>query len=83
MFNCHLSDIQATPVQYPGLERDLPDEYAKRMFRMSSRMPAAARNQAADLGIPVTEGSRCYVYNADMVSLVQFLDIGTRGPSLH
>ena len=83
MFNCHLSDIQATPVQYPGLERDLPDEYAKRMFRMSSRMPAAARNQAADLGIPVTEGSRCYVYNADLVSLVQFLDIGTRGPSLH
>ena len=83
MFNCHLSDIPATPVQYPDHERDLPDEYAKRMFRMSSRMPATARNQAATLGIPVTEESRCYVYNADMVSLVQFLDIGTRGPSLH
>jgi hypothetical protein len=83
MFNCHLSDIPAIPVQYPDHERDLPDEYAKRMFRMSSRMPATARNQAATLGITVTEESRCYVYNADLVSLVQFLDIGTRGPSLH
>ena len=30
------------------------------------------------MGLPVTEGSRGYVYNADLVALVQFLDIGTR-----
>jgi len=29
----------------------------------------------------MNENSRGFVFNADMTSLVQFLDIGTRGPS--
>ena len=33
------------------------------------------------MGLPVKDGSRGYVYNADMVALVQFLDIGTRAAS--
>ncbi len=82
VYNAHLSEISAVPVQYPADEDDLPpDEYAVRMFRMSSEFPEPVRALAAELGLPVTEGSRGYVFNADMVALVQFLDIGTRAAS--
>ena len=80
LFNCHLSQNSASPIQYPDSEVTLSGEYARQMFRMSSVMPPGARAQAAQLGIPVSEVSRCCVFNADLVSLVQFLDIGTRGP---
>ena len=79
MFNCHLSEASATPIQYPDSESSLPDSYARQMFRMSSVLPPGSRDHAARLGIPVGAESRCCVFNADMVSLVQFLDIGTRG----
>ncbi len=82
VYNAHLSEMSAVPVQYPADEDDLPpDEYAVRMFRMSSEFPEPVRALAAELGLPVTEGSRGYVFNADMVALVQFLDIGTRAAS--
>ncbi len=84
LYNCHLSESAATPVQYPDSESRLGDGYARQMFRMSSVMPPAGREHAKLLGIPVSEMSRCCVFNADLVSLVQFLDIGTRGSaSLH
>ena len=45
---------------------------------MSSEFPGTVVDTAPGLGLPVTQGSHGYVYNADMVALVQFLDIGTR-----
>ena len=82
LYNAHLSEMSAMPVQYLAEESDLPpDEYAARMFRMSSVFPDPVRDLAASMGLPVTQGSRGYVFNADMVALVQFLDIGTRAAS--
>ena len=79
LYNAHLSEMNAMPVQYPADESGLPpDEYAARMFRMSSVFPDPVLGIAGSMGLPVTEGSRGYVYNADLVALVQFLDIGTR-----
>ena len=78
-YNAHLSQMSAMPVQYPAEENSLPpDEYALQMFRMSSVFPDPVLEMAGSMGLPVAEGSRGYVYNADMVALVQFLDIGTR-----
>ena len=79
IYNAHLSEMNALPVQYPSDESETPpDEYAVQMFRMSSEFPEQVVELAAGMGLPVVEGSRGYVYNADMVALVQFLDIGTR-----
>ena len=79
IYNAHLSSMSALPVQYPTDESEVPDDsYAVRMFRMSSEFPDSVLQQAASMDLPVREGSRGYVYNADMVALVQFLDIGTR-----
>ena len=82
IYNAHLSEMSAVPVQYPSDESETPpDEYAAQMFRMSSVFPDPVVELAAGMGLPVTQGSRGYVYNADMVALVQFLDIGTRAAS--
>ncbi len=79
MFNAHLSELATMPVQFPGAETVLPDEYARQLFRMSSTLPESNRSLAATLDIPVTADSRGFVFNANLESLVHFLDIGTRG----
>ena len=82
IYNAHLSEMSAVPVQYPSEEDEVPpDEYAAQMFRMSSVFPDPVVDLAVGMGLSVTQGSRGYVYNADMVALVQFLDIGTRAAS--
>ena len=81
VFNCHLSERTAAPIQYPERENGLPDDFARQMFQMSSVLPPTFLQHVSSLGIPAGALSRCFVFNADMVSLVQFLDIGTRGPS--
>ena len=81
LFNIHLSEVAAMPVQYPDRVDGLPDELARRLFDMSSVLPAPSLDLAASLDLPVTEASRGFVFNSDMTALVQFLDIGTRGPS--
>lgn len=49
---------------------------------MSSPLPPHMRAYAGQEGLPVEETSRGFVYNADMVTVVQFLDIGTRATDL-
>ena len=82
LFNVHLSEVSANPIQYPDGEERLPqDDYALAMFRMSSALPDSSRSQAASLDLAVNENSRGYVFNANMEALVQFMDIGTRAAS--
>ena len=81
VFNVHLSEVAAMPVQYPDRDDGLPDDLAKRLFRMSSVLPEPSRALATTLDLAVSEDSRGFVFNSDMAALVQFLDIGTRGPS--
>ena len=82
IYNIHLSEMSTMPAQYPDQESDVPpDEYAKQMFHMSSVFPDPVVKLADDMGLPVTTGSRGYVYNANFEALVQFLDIGTRAAS--
>jgi hypothetical protein len=81
LFNIHLSEVDAMPVQYPDRETSLPNAEAKLLFRMSSVLPEPSRNLAATMGLAVSENSRGFVFNSNVEALVQFLDIGTRGPS--
>ena len=81
LFNIHLSGKKARPVQFPDREAGLPSKEAELLFRISSVLPAPSLALAATMGLPVTGLSRGFVFNSDMTALVQFLDIGTRGPS--
>jgi hypothetical protein len=84
LFNAHLSSRTERPVEFPDLEADLPDEFARLLFRLSSPLPPPLRDTARREGFRVSEGTRGFVFNADLVSVIRFLDIGTRigGPNL-
>ncbi len=82
LFNVHLSSQRAEPVQFPASDGALPDKYARLLFNLSSPLPEFMRSLAQQEGFPVDEGSRGFVFNADPVSVIQFLDIGTRPSNL-
>jgi len=52
------------------------------LFQMSSRLPFSMRSAAEQEGYSVTLDTRGFVFNADPVSLVTFLEIGTRPSNL-
>jgi hypothetical protein len=78
LFNVHLSSIRSKPIEFPDGESELPDDYAKMLFRMSSALPARMSEVASKEGLKITANSRGFVFNADLVSVIRFLDIGTR-----
>jgi hypothetical protein len=82
LFNLHLSSQRKSPVEFPSSNSELPDQYAKLLFQISSPltpfMIAAARQE----GYGATEGARGFAFNADLVAAIKFLDIGTRPSNL-
>jgi hypothetical protein len=82
VFNLHVSDASTTPIIFPNSDFPLPNDYARALFNLSSVLPAGMQSYAQQQGLPVAEGSRGFVFNADMSAVVQFLDIGTRASDL-
>ncbi|NEA64643.1 VWA domain-containing protein [Streptomyces sp. SID12488] len=82
LFNLHVSGSGGAPITFPDAEEALPDAYAKLLFQMSSVLPSHMRSYAASQGHRVSGTTRGFVYNADIVSIVEFLDIGTRATEL-
>jgi hypothetical protein len=78
LFNAHLSSRTDPPFIFPEDEKILPDTYARILFRMSSELPDRLREAAEADGFPVGERSRGFVFNADLVAVIRFLDLGTR-----
>lgn len=76
--NAHLSSQQLRPVEYPDREEGLPDNFARLLFRMSSVLPPKMLTAAKNEGFIVTPASRGFVFNADLVAIIRFLDIGTQ-----
>jgi hypothetical protein len=77
-FNAHLSSIAALPIEFPARENDLPDPLARDLFRLSSVLPDKFQTSARNEGFRIEPTSRGFVFNADLVSVLRFLDIGTR-----
>ena len=78
LFNAHLSASPARPVEFPSRESELTDPQARVLFRMSSVLPPKLRDAAKNEGFRVDDQPRGFVFNADLVSVLRFLDIGTR-----
>lgn len=81
-FNIHISGSVKRPIEFPDAQTGLPDEFAQQLFEMSSVLPPRLVEEARREGYPVTEKSRGFAFNADLRSLIQFLDIGTRTAEL-
>lgn len=82
LFNVHLSSENASPIQFPDSEVGLPNQYAQMLFRISSTLPNYMRSFAQQEGFSVSDGTRGFVFNAEIVALIKFLDIGTRPSNL-
>lgn len=78
ILNAHLSSKQARPIEFPSQESELPDPEALILFKMSSILPPKLREAAKSEGFRVNDATRGFVFNADLVSVIRFLDIGTR-----
>lgn len=83
LFNIHLSaNPNATPISFPDSADDLPDDYSKMLFETASPLSPTMRALAKEHGFSPSESARAFVLNADMVLLVQAIDIGTRPANL-
>ena len=78
MFNCHLSMTAADPFMFPATDVGLPDELARALFHMSSVLPEPFYRHAVMEGFPLQANARGMAFNADMVCLIQFLNMGTQ-----
>ena len=78
LFNLHLSSDMSEPVVFPSDAARLPDEYARLLFEMSSVLPDDMREAAHRHDLSLDAGARGFVFNADISSIVQFLDVGTQ-----
>ncbi|MCX5690326.1 MAG: VWA domain-containing protein [Planctomycetota bacterium] len=77
LFNLHITSAQHPSVMFPDSDAVLGDQYAKLLFGMSSRVPSPLHAAVGERGYAIGTESRFFGFNADPVSLVQFLQIGT------
>lgn len=82
LYNIHLSSRKGSPIPFPDSEEILPDDYARLLFRISSRLPDNTRSFAQREGFVVSENTRGFLFNADAEALIRFLEIGTRPSNL-
>ncbi len=82
LFNCHLSMTAADPFLFPASGEILPDELARVLFQMSSPLPEPMFRQAVAEGFELQPKARGMAFNADMVALLKFIDMGTRPAQL-
>jgi hypothetical protein len=78
VFNCHISMDRSDPFLFPHTDEILPDPLARVLFRMSSPLPEPVYQRALTEGFELQPGARGMTFNAEMVSFIKFLDIGTR-----
>jgi hypothetical protein len=80
VFNVHLSKQGGREMMLPSSVQNLPDNFAEKLFNMSSQLPENIVNLAiSEEIVGVSTKSRGFAYQvSDLASLVTFLEIGTR-----
>jgi hypothetical protein len=82
LFNLHVDTESGDEILFPSSEDELPDEYARLLFRMSSPFPDHLVTAAQGMGYDVTGDSRFFAYKAGMDFIGHFFEIGTRASQL-
>ncbi|HJZ90862.1 MAG TPA: hypothetical protein VKE40_08310 [Gemmataceae bacterium] len=78
LLNAHLSSAPGAPIAFPNSEDGLPDVFSKLLFRMSSLLPTPMVQAALEEGYTLAGAARGFMFNADLVAVTRFLEIGTR-----
>lgn len=82
LMNIHLSSQGKKVIEFPSSDSELPDQYAKLLFQMSSPLVPFMIAEARKMGYAVTEGAKGFSFNADLVATINFLNIGTQPSNL-
>ncbi|MFN7140741.1 MAG: VWA domain-containing protein [Limisphaerales bacterium] len=82
LFNCHISNKPLEPIVFPDSDDDLPDTFARTLYQSSSLLPDGLRDLARAENLDLSPDTRGFAFNADLVELIRFLDIGTRASNL-
>ncbi len=83
LFNIHMSaNPDAKAIIFPDSPDGLPDEYSKMLWETASPLTPSMQALAREYRIKTSATSRGFVLNADMLLLVQAIDIGTRPANL-
>jgi hypothetical protein len=82
LFNCHISSKQLDPIVFSDNDDDLPDAFARTLYSVSSLLPDGLRELARSENFDFSPETRGFAFNADLVELIRFLDIGTRASNL-
>lgn len=77
VFNMHISSRHRQSIKFPMSIVDLPESHAQRLFLASSLLPEPLISLLQASGEPAYPGSRAMVYNADLISVISLLNIGT------
>lgn len=82
IFNCHISRESGAPVLFPDDQQATALQgLARELYDISSPLPEKMRRAARDKGYQCEAGARGYAFNADIVTMIDFLDIGTQPAS--
>jgi hypothetical protein len=83
LFNVHLSsNAKASATAFPNSDEALPDDHARKLFNGASALTPFMRSVASEQGFALEDGARGFVLNADLVLVIQALEIGTRPSNL-
>jgi len=83
LFNIHLSSTAGPSIELPSSGSKLPDQHAKQLFEASSMLTPFMVARANELGMSAAENSRGFIFNAQPLHVIHFLDIGTRPANVH
>src|SRR2546428_140300 len=83
LFNIHLSSTAGPSIELPTNANKLPDQHAKQLFEASSTLTPFMVARANELGMSAAENSRGFIFNAQPLHVIHFLDIGTRPANVH
>jgi hypothetical protein len=81
LYNTHISG-QGKPILFPNREDDLPDDFARVLFRMSSILPPAIQEMLLNERHHITQTTRGFIYNGNPLALMCSMEIGTRSVDL-
>ena len=82
LFNVHISSRSEKPIAFPHNHEGLPDQYAKMLFNTASELTPYMREIAKEYGHNLLTQAKGFTFNADLVLVIQALDIGTRAINL-
>jgi hypothetical protein len=79
LWNIHISSATAASIWLPSSPEGLADEFAQKLFSMSSILPEKLLRVAQkEFQPPPGAQARGFAFNTSLVGLVKLLDVGTR-----